>query len=84
MLRKISVAAACGFALIMFVAIFGADGFMDMLGPAKFLGLYAVLLGLAAICVFLSKEYNLRAIRRIYRRFHTQQNTRINHKRAAF
>lgn len=84
MLRKISVAAACGFAFIMFVAIFGADSLMDMLSSAKFLGLYAVLLGLAAICIFLSKEYNLRTIQRIYRWLHAQQNTRINHKRAAF
>ena len=65
---KIVYAARGALAFLFYVAILGADGFMDNLGIAGFLGLYTLLFAAIGICLYCSELRGVHTLRRFFRR----------------
>lgn len=65
-MRKIVYAARGILALLFYIAIFGADGFMNDLGITRFFGLYTLLLAAMSICLYCSELRGVHTLRRFF------------------
>ena len=68
-MKKIMCAARIGFMFAMYIAICGAEGFLDRLGLVQFIGLYILLFGVAGVCVYLSELRGVHTVRRFFCRY---------------
>lgn len=80
---KIVCAARGMLMFLLYIAILGADGFMDSLGIAGFLGLYALLFVAIGICLYCSELRGVHTLRRFFRRVRKMYRKRPSASKAA-
>lgn len=82
-MKKIVYAARGMLMFLLYIAIFGADGFMDSLGIAGFLGLYTFLFATMGICLYCSELRGVHTLRRFFYRVRKIYGKRSNTNKAA-